>query len=480
VKRGLLVGQVAVLAAAAWWRLHDLGRWSLDGDELYSWYDVQLVMAGESWPEGARSYPLGYLLMIVGAALGGIAEGPLRAVPALCGLGVVAALLWMRRDVVPAGVALGAAALAATCPWLVFHAQTARFYAPLLLFATLATLWALPGEGRRPGGAAAAWLAAVLCHPAALLLGLALLVPLLVGPGRLRRLAVVGVLAALGAALLVTIDQGATVAVFRRALERVDPGRYDALHFLLGLGYNVGPMVGVLFLLGVGATPRARQPSLLVCAMLPPLALLTAALLDVVSAHQRYAMAALPGALLVAGWGWAWAWRRHKALGTVLSLAALAAPVPGLMAYAADGNRHDARRVAEWLADHARPDDLFVIEEHATVELYLYDEPGFADITTVEAPLDSKKMRTFVRHRRDCWVVLKASRMGRAADGAFMEWVESHFDEQTRIGRPPPPLVRHDNRYVIWRRRERLPPPGRTASRQPEAPSRDVGSDDGR
>ena len=108
----------------------------------------------------------------------GVSELALRSASAVSGALAVAALLFLRADVLRPRVRLGAAALAACSPWLIYHAQTARFYAPLLLFSALATLWALPGPKQRPRVAGAAWALAVLCHPTALLLGPALLAPL--------------------------------------------------------------------------------------------------------------------------------------------------------------------------------------------------------------------------------------------------------------------------------------------------------------
>ena len=60
---------LALLAVAGWLRFHDLSTWSLDGDEVFSHYDVQEIVDGEHWPEGARSHPIGYAVMAASVAL---------------------------------------------------------------------------------------------------------------------------------------------------------------------------------------------------------------------------------------------------------------------------------------------------------------------------------------------------------------------------------------------------------------------------
>ena len=76
-----------------------------------------------------------------------------------------------------------------------------------------------------------------------------------------------------------------------------------------------------------------------------------------------------------------------------------------------------------------------------------------------EAPLESRtRERSFVNNRRDCWVLLKASKLGGSYGEPVMAWLGEHFDEVQRWGEAPPALVRHDNRLVIYHRKPR---PGR-------------------
>lgn len=457
-----MAASVLLLAVAL--RGHGLSQWSLSDDEIYTYYDVQRILDGGQWPHGARSHPLVYLGIAGVASVGGVErEWVLRALPALCGVLAVAALLWLRRDAVPRGVALMAGLLAAWSPWLVHAAQDARFYGPLLMFATLATLFALPGAGRRPLTAGLCAVLAALCHPSALLLAPALALPLLLPPVDLRRAGVLLVLALAAGAALWATDDGALAMVVARALGELDPSHYDLPHFVLGLGYALGPLVGILAGLGLlhlwrkghGApTPAAVQFT--ACALLPPLVLLGLGVCGV-SVHQRYAMAAVPAALLLAGHGVLGLAERSRPWAGVALLLALASQAPALLAQLADGNRHDVRSLAAVLAERASPDDIIVVDDHATLELYLQREPGFADVKTVEDSfVDARKRRDFLGNKNQVWVALKASRLAQTYDPELMDWVREHFSEATWVGRAPGTWVRHDNRYVLFRRSRRV------------------------
>lgn len=457
-----------IISIAAWWRLADLGQWSLDGDEIYSWMDVQRLLAGGDWPHGIRTQPLGYLAMAGVVGLAGLDELTLRLAPALGGLVTVALLLLMRRDVLSTTTALVAGGLAAISPWLIFLSQEARFYGVLMPLATLATLWALPGPGRRPLAALVAWSGAVACHPTAAMLGVGMLLPVLRPPIPWR-----GLMAFVGLAMsllgwLLLLDGGALFMVVQRVLGRIDPGHYDALHFVLGLGYNFGPMVGLLALVGAWVSLRdrdARSTTLLAFVIVPIVVLLGLALSGI-SVHQRYALAAVPAALVLAGDGLGRILRERRRVALALVALALAFHAPALLGHSRDGNRHDIRGVAAWLAQEASSEDVLVADEHVTVELYLHRHEGYEDSNVAEdTELDARRRHGFLRTKQDCWVALKIGRLNGTYDSELLSWLDDHFDEVARIGREPPPLVQHDNRYVIFKRRQRLP----AAAFQPEA-----------
>lgn len=456
MRRGALLAVVAVLAVAGWWRLHGLSQWSLDGDELFSHYDVRTMLSGGPWPQGARSHPLGYGLMAASVALLGEGEAALRLPSALAGIAAVAALLRMRRDVIPAGQALGAGALAAISPWLIYHSQEARFYGPLFLLATLATLWALPGAGQRWLLAIVAALLAALCHPSALLLLPGLAVLLCSGglPRKRLRQIVAGV--AIGAALVFLLGGRALYENVAAAFVRRGHADYDAAHFVAGLGYNLGLGTGALVLAALPAvwrTPRLGDRALLLCAALPPALLLALGLLAV-SVQQRYALVAVPAALLLAGRGLlACAGRRGPLVALVVL--ALLAPVPELYAYTGSGDRHDFRAAADWIASHATPEDIVVSDEHAILDLYLARHAGWERPRLHEAPLPENFMAGFPKDRREVWVLVKRNRMQGAYGAEFTAWIGRWFDPVAELGAPPPPLARHDNVLSLYKRHAR-------------------------
>jgi hypothetical protein len=178
--------------------------------------------------------------------------------------------------------------------------------------------------------------------------------------------------------------------------------------------------------------------------------------------QQRYAMVAVPAALLLRGRGFevlASVRPRARALGL-----ALVAPAPQLLAYACDGDRADWRAAATWLGAHAQPDDILVADEHAMLDLYC-TLPGWEQGTSstrrargLESK-DAPKLRGFPRDRHQVWVVLKANRRG----GDVRRGLRGLARAALRAGAPrsapvPPALTRHDNRLAILRARRACGP----------------------
>jgi len=453
-----LIGLALLVTVAT--RAFGLGTWSLDGDEYYTYWDVQQVLAGEPWPDGVRGQPLSYLLVAGCVRLLGTSELALRLVPAVCGTLAVVALATMRRDVIARPVAAGAVVLAALSWWLVYHAQTARFYGVLFLLATLATLWLLPGPRQRVLAGLAAAALAVTCHPSALLLAAALVVRLAVGPWARPRWAAALVALAVGGVALAEAMGAALIDNVVKAALRNTGATYSAAHFVAGCGYAVGPGVGLLALVGAwrAARRRDRDPAaatLLACGLVPFCVLLVGALAGV-SMHQRYAMVAMPALLLLAGTGWAALAQRGGPAFWAVTALAVAAPLPELLSYTRDGDRHDVRGVAAYLARHARPEEMIVAEERSTLAYYLDEHPAFAGVVGHEAPLDARKMRTVPGHRERAWVVLKKARLP-SYDPVFVRWVEDYFELRARIGRERLPLTRHENILLVYARTRRVP-----------------------
>jgi hypothetical protein len=272
-------------------------------------------------------------------------------------------------------------------------------------------------------------------------------------PGQLRKI-VWGV--GLAAALVLLLGGRALYENVLAAFVRRGHSDYDAPHFVAGLGYNLGIGTGVLLLAALPAlrtAPRRGERALLLCAALPPALLLVLGLLAV-SVQQRYALVAVPAALLLAGRGLL-ACAGRRVLAVALSALALLAPLPELYAYAGGGDRHDFRAAADWLASHATPQDILVADEHAIVDVYLGRHAGWQQPLLHEAPLTEKFMQQFPYDRRQVWVVVKRNRMQGAYGAAFTDWIGRYFEPVAAVGVPPPPLALHDNVLSIYKRRER-------------------------
>lgn len=459
---------VLVVVVAALLRFDRIWHWSLDGDEYYAWRDVTWLLEEGRVAESLRSHPLGYLGMAAVVEFAGATEWALRLFSTTLGTLAVAALTFMRRDALPARVGLLAGGWVALSPWLVYHAQTARVYGPLFLFATLAVLWWLPGDGRRPLAGAVALVLAAASHPSAFALLPGVLLAAVVDPATRRRALVGGGSAvALGAAVLVASD-ATVVQLVVEAFERRDFARYDALHYVLGLGYNSH---GVLLPAAVGLVllvlSRDRGLGWLTSAAFVGPGLLGLAALIGVSVHQRYALASVPAVFLAAAVCVDHlAARGRRRLALVLAAVPFVVPLPAVAGHLRDGNRHDWRGMAEILAERASPDDIIAADEHALLELYLGRHPGFDDEELHhEVPFDNDaKYVGFLGNRREVWVVLKASRVDGGYGDRFRRWLDEHFEEVARWGRSPLPLTRHDNTLVLYRRVERVLPgraPGR-------------------
>jgi mannosyltransferase len=440
-----------------WWRLHGLSSWSLDGDELFSHYDVRALLAGGDWPQGARSHPLGYALMAASVAVFGEGAAALRLPSALAGLAAVAALLLMRRDALPAPQALVAGALAALSPWLVYHAQEARFYGPALPARDAGDAVGAAGAGQRPLPAVVAAVLAALCHPSALLVlpGLAVLLcsggaprarvrasPRGRRPSRRRWSP-----CSAAARSTTTCSRPSCAAATRTTTRRTSspawattsawaPERWSSPR-CPRCGAHRAPASG-----RCSCRPRWRPTLLLLLGLLG------------VSVQQRYALVAVPAALLLAGRGLL-AWGPRRAAAVPLAALALLAPVPELRAYAGSGDRHDFRAAADWLATHATPGDIVVADEHAIVDLYLTAYPGWERPLLHEAPLADKFMAQFPYDRREVWVLVKRNRMSGAYGREFTEWVSRWFDPVAEVGPAKPALALHDNVLSIYKRRER-------------------------
>ena len=115
------------------------GRWSLDGDEFYTYIDsaqpISELLAYEI-------KPLYYLIChaLLDADLGLPLESLLRAPATLAASLIAPVFYWMLFPVAGRRAALLGAFLLIANPWIFEFSQYARFYSLMLLFSVVATL----------------------------------------------------------------------------------------------------------------------------------------------------------------------------------------------------------------------------------------------------------------------------------------------------------------------------------------------------
>jgi 4-amino-4-deoxy-L-arabinose transferase-like glycosyltransferase len=170
--------------------------------------DPSLFTTLDRVPGSEATPPLYYALAWAWTKLFGSGEVGIRSLSALAGTATVPVAWWAGRALVGRAAGVGAAALVAVSPYMVWYSQEARAYALLVLLCALSL--AVFGEAlRRPGGRWIAWWAvvsslALLTHYFAVFVvgpELALLLWLL--PERRRSILVAGgAVAAVGLALV--------------------------------------------------------------------------------------------------------------------------------------------------------------------------------------------------------------------------------------------------------------------------------------
>lgn len=151
---GLAVAVAAVL------RLIEIDLRSFWFDEAYTWEIVSgdLAHVVDTVPETEFTPPLYYLLAWGWGGVVGTDETALRSLSALFGIGTVIATYFAGRVLVDARTGVGAAALCAVSPFLIWYSQEARAYSLLALLSALSLL-ALALALREPADrrAALAW-----------------------------------------------------------------------------------------------------------------------------------------------------------------------------------------------------------------------------------------------------------------------------------------------------------------------------------
>lgn len=438
----------AALLAALVLRLPFLGpRFGPDDDEIYTLRFAEELFTRPAPP--VAGWPL--LFLAVRAALEATAwlEFSLRWFPLASGLAAV--VLAARTGASLFGRSAGgfAAWLVALWPWHLYYSGLGRYYAPVFLFSLWFldrwSAWRRDGEPAWAARSAAAIAAAAAVHPTGLLAATATVADL---PALLRRLGRrAWVLLAAGVSLVAA----AACALWWEAVSGVVRGAtghgYDAVRFFFGLAFNVHPLVGALALLGIVA--RGRQaPRAVAAAVLPCLAIGAAASFGL-EVQPRYAFVAAPALLLLAAAGGAWlfsplagSWRFP-----VASAALSAALLPGVVSQETDGDRHDWRSAAEFVAPLLDGETVLLSESHALLGTLLWGldrrlPPGEGDppfpFAFEEIPPPDAAMRSVERSGRRVVAVVPANVMENLealGGGSLLDWARRRAAVVARIGR---------------------------------------------
>lgn len=455
-------------------RLLFLGRFSLWGDEVYS-LDDALSLGTPRLRPATLAFPLFFLLERGVLELAGFVgvDHPdperlqwwLRLVPAIAGAAAAGGAFVASRDFLERRERHLLAALVTFSPWLLFFSQNARFYTPMLALATPASfglLRAWRDADLRAGVRATGWLLlAVLTHPTALLLlvghcaGVAAAAVLRARP--LNR----GLVGPLALPVLLALPALAFPDLVMRTLGHQwtahDAAAEPPGELVMGIAYNVGPVVAALALLGLPLLWRRDRAWCihLVAAIAFPLAALLAMAALGKSVEQRYLIALVPLALAPAAIAIASLWEGVAARGhggPLVPVAALLSYAPGLVSNYLDGDRHDLASAVEYVASRFEPGDGIIAKTHMLLRRYL--PADFPDEHLLEAPPPPQPddVAQYQRMWRECpriWVVVPAEFDDfNEETRSFQRWAWQEGRLQAQLW--PPRLDYHQNRLRIF------------------------------
>lgn len=307
-RQWLMIGAVTAVAAAL--RLLQLGEWSFWVDEAHTWRDATMPLYGEGgfMETDRRIYLLPFFLLrlLFGLDLLGYDEGSVRLPFAVIGSVTVPLLAICGRRLVGRWPAMFAAAILAISPWHIFWSQNARGYAMVVLGSVLLMhrLHLLFHSGRALDLILAALFAAfaVGSHTTAVAMLVAFVGFVVLRVAMRRRF---GALVVVLLALLIAGPMPWLVKhyeLFPKFLSA--KGETSLLHWFETVVYYFRPPLLLTALLAMAMAPRllGRDRSLyLVCMVVVPLFVFTAAGAQLTKVTARYAICALPAILLLSG-----------------------------------------------------------------------------------------------------------------------------------------------------------------------------------
>ncbi len=435
----LAVLAVAVLATGL--RTVGIGRWPFGGDELgtfdeLEWWTHPPAVIDSPDQSVPKVIPLAMLAHDAGRRAFGADERGTRVVPAACGvLGVVAVTLGL-AGVLPRRCAIAVGVWLAVGVEPIFYSQYHRFYTLTALFA-----WpALIAGARAVKANSATWMLlacglaglATACHTVAGATFGALAVAAVWGGWRVRIAAWAGTAAAGGVAVAVILPMvGAKAGMAFAGWEGATSAR--AMFSLVAQASWPAAVLAPVGLVMLWQRDRRQAGywGTLAAAWVGGGLVLPA----VLPYHSAYSFAAALPVWVLAGV--ATAELASAAGGRLLWVGLPLLTLPSLASYYQDGNRHDFRAAADYVANRVGPNDWVLGNEPAKLMYYRPElKPRLLD------PLAADPFAVPPGGR--LWVVCGANR--RSLEKPWAGWLADHARLQTIIaGR------RFDyHEYAVW------------------------------
>lgn len=440
----LVLGLTIAVAIVS--RFVGIGQWSFASDELGTFFDVRMfhgenhLAADDPDRNVPKMVPLAMVMHSASNSLFGSDEAGSRALPAICGILQIVLVGFGLKKLLGRTTALTVALLLLVSPENLFYSQYHRFYSPAALFSTLAFLAAarsfLANSARWMIWACVAAMLAVLTHTLVGMMFGGLIIAAAftrIIPGGLRSNRVL--LAALGGALF-----AATFAVLYlyplgkgRAVGYAWEGYSISRSIFSGISQVTWPVAlfslpGLLILWKRDRVQAAFWGSqALVWAMslivLPKL----------LSFHSAYVFPLCLPVIVLGGVAFAELADRLSSISKLAGVSVLAGllllNLPEVVSYYQDGNRHDFKAAANWVADRVEPNDVLVVVQGDKLSYYRPELEGRWH------RLPFKDYQKYVDERRPTngkvWIVLPGGRSG--LPEPWKDWAEKNARLQKTI-----------------------------------------------
>jgi uncharacterized membrane protein len=438
---------VCVMALAVILRLAGLGTWSFASDELGTFKEVRQFQ-GESVfaPDDPdrnvpKMVPLGMLLHEAGHVVFGTDEAGSRAGPALFGvLQILLVGIGLRR-VLGGTTALVVVMLVAISPEHVFHSQYHRSYTAAAFFATLSFIAA----ARSIRSGSKSWmLVAVMAAMTGTLIHtvMGLVFPLIVLAIIVARFTTdsrrsIGplVVAMAGSAIAVAFAGIYLYAMGHgKAFGYTWTGYSTSEALLSGLN-QIGWPVAIFAVPGFWILWRRDRVQASIWGTLGILWVAALVLLpQLLPFHAAYVFPLSLPLFILAGVAVGDIGKCMVAHGRLVATLVLGAmlilDLPAIVSYYQDGNRHDFRAAANWIADHIGPNDVIVTVQGDKLTWYHPELDGrWYRLPTADFAAWAETKRPIVGQ---LWIVLPGGRAG--LPQPWREWAQE-------VGRPKATIV---------------------------------------